>query len=117
MQKFRNDDQIQRHGLSCLANLISNHVENRSLFSEMGGADIILSAMKRFPQDVMVQDVACWVIAFLAKSPEGHMELRRKGAATAVLKAMSVIGSQSNSASKALCGLESREEQNQEFET
>jgi hypothetical protein len=117
MQKFRNDDQIQRHGLSCLANLISNHVENRSLFSEMGGADIILSAMKRFPQDVMVQDVACWAIAFLAKSPEGHMELRRKGAATAVLKAMSVIGNQSNSASKALCGLESREEQNQEFET
>jgi hypothetical protein len=32
-------------------------------------------------------------------------------------KAMSVIGNQSNSASKALCGLESREEQNQAFET
>jgi hypothetical protein len=117
MKKFRNDDQIQRHGLSCLANLISNHVENRSLVSEMGGADIILSAMRRFPKDNMVQDVACWAIAFLAKSPDGQMELRRKGAATAVLKAMSVIGNQSNSASKALCGLESREEQNQAFET
>jgi len=91
MRQFALDLNVQRNGLHALGNLASSDIEHRALIGELGGTDMILKAMIRFPKNGTVQERACSAIESLARSPKLRRELKSKEATKRVKIAKSVV--------------------------